>query len=215
MGYQTVLFDMDGTLLDTLGDLHASVNAILRELERPERTLDEVRAFVGNGAEALLRRAMPEGSSDAEITDALARYQAYYEAHCQELTKPYDGVLAALEALKAAGKRLAVVSNKSDAAVGILNEQYFKGLCDVAIGDAPGRRRKPWPDAAEAALRALGASKDGAVYVGDSEVDVETARNAGLPLVAVGWGFRGRRALEAAGAAVIVDTPAELLAKLI
>lgn len=208
MGYQTVLFDMDGTVLDTLFDLWACTNEILRQLGCPERTMDEVRAFVGNGAENQMRCALPEGSP--LLAEALARYRAYYAAHCRDHTRPYDGVPAMLRRLSAAGKKLAVVSNKPDQMVRSLNAQHFAGLVPVAIGETPQRRRKPAPDSVEAALAALGADKAGAVYVGDSEVDVMTARNAQLPLIAVSWGFRGREALAAAGAERIVDTPAEL-----
>lgn len=211
MAYQTVLFDMDGTVLDTLCDLWASTNAVLRELGYPERTMEEIRGFVGNGARNQLRRALPEGSSDERIDEALARYRAYYAAHCRDHTRPYDGVLPMLEALRAAGKRLAVVSNKPDEMVRVLSAEHFGTLMGVAIGETPERRRKPAPDTVYAALDALGAEKDGAVYVGDSEVDVETAKNAGLPLIAVSWGFRTREALLAAGAETIADTPEELL----
>ena len=212
MGYGTILFDMDGTVLDTLCDLWASTNAILRELGYPERTTEEIRSFVGNGARNQLRRALPEGSSDAAIDDALARYRVHYAAHCRDHTKPYEGVVPMLRALSAAGKKLAVVSNKPDEMVRILNAEHFGALVPVAVGETPELRRKPEPDAVLAALSALGAGKDGAVYVGDSEVDVLTARNAGLPLIAVSWGFRGREALLAAGAETIADTPEQLLA---
>lgn len=212
MSYNTILFDMDGTVLDTLYDLWASTNFVLRELGRPERTLDEIRSYVGNGAANQIRCAMPEGSSDAELADALGRYQAHYAAHCREHTRPYDGVTAMLETLSKAGKRLAVVSNKPQRAVTQLSDEHFGTLMRVAIGETPERRRKPAPDTVEAALSALGAPKDGAVYVGDSEVDVATAENAGLPLIAVSWGFRSREQLTAAGAQTIVDTPEELLA---
>ena len=212
MAYQTILFDMDGTVLDTLEDLWASTNAVLRALGRPERTLAEIRSFVGNGAANQIRCAMPAGSSDEAVADALARYRVYYAAHCREHTRPYPGVVPMLEALAAAGRRLAVVSNKPDGAVHALSEEHFGGLLPVAIGETPERRRKPAPDAVEAALAALGADKAGAVYVGDSEVDVATARNAGLPLIAVSWGFRSRDQLIAAGAETIVDTPQQLLA---
>ncbi len=211
MGYQTILFDMDGTVLDTLHDLWASTNAVLRELGYPERTLDEIRSYVGNGARNQIRRALPEGSGEAAIDEALARYQTYYAAHCRDHTKPYDGVLPLLKALGAAGKKLAVVSNKPDKMVRILNEEHFGALFPVAIGETPERRRKPEPDTVFAALEALGADRDGAVYVGDSEVDVATARGAGLPLIAVSWGFRGREALAAAGARTIADTPEDVL----
>ena len=212
MGYQTILLDMDGTVLDTLRDLWASTNAVLRELGHPERTLDEIRSYVGNGAANQIRRAMPEGSGEQELAEALRRYQAHYAAHCRDHTRPYDGVVPALAALNAAGKKLAVVSNKPDRAVKLLSAEHFGALLHAAIGETPGCRRKPAPDSVFAALAALDAPRRGAVYVGDSEVDVETARNAGLPLIAVSWGFRGRAALEAAGAETVVDTPEELLA---
>ena len=211
MGYDTILFDMDGTVLDTLQDLWASTNAVLRELGKPERTMDEIRSFVGNGAANQLRRAMPAGSSDEAVADALSRYQTHYAAHCRDHTRPYDGIVPALRTLSAAGKRLAVVSNKPDRAVKLLSTAHFGELMGVAIGETPERRRKPAPDTVLAALDALGAAKDGAVYVGDSEVDVATARNAGLPIIAVSWGFRSRQQLAAAGAAVIVDDPRELV----
>ena len=211
MAYDTILFDMDGTVLDTLRDLWASTNAVLRELGHPARTLDEIRSYVGNGAANQIRCAMPAGSSDAALADALARYQAHYAAHCREHTKPYDGVVPMLDTLSKAGKRLAVVSNKPQRAVTLLNEEHFGALLPVAIGETPERRRKPAPDTVYAALEELGATKEGAVYVGDSEVDVATAANAGLPLIAVSWGFRSRAQLEAAGATCIADTPEELL----
>lgn len=211
MGYQTVLFDMDGTVLDTLHDLWASTNAVLRALGYPERTLGEIRSCVGNGAENQIRRALPAGADERTLADALARYRAHYAAHCRDHTAPYGGIVPVLRALRAAGKELAVVSNKPDAAVKLLNEEHFAGLIHVAIGETPERRRKPTPDTVFAALEALGAPGDGAVYVGDSEVDVETAKNAGLPLIAVSWGFRSREALECAGAEVIIDDPKELV----
>ena len=215
MGYQTILFDMDGTVLDTLYDLWASTNAVLRELGHPERTLDEIRGFVGNGAANQIRRAMPEGSSDDALADALRRYQAYYAAHCREHTKPYAGVVPLLQKLNAAGKKLGVVSNKPDGAAKILSAEHFGTLMDVSIGETPERRCKPAPDTIEAALAALGASKDGTVYIGDSEVDIATAQNARLPLIAVSWGFRGREVLTRAGAQTVIDSPEELEALLL
>lgn len=215
MGYSTILFDMDGTVLDTLQDLWASTNAVLRELGHPERSLDDIRSYVGNGARNQIRCALPEGSGDDAIDDALSRYRAHYAAHCRDHTKPYPGVVEALRRLKDAGKKLAVVSNKPDAAVRLLSDEHFGALMDVAIGETPPLRRKPAPDTVDAALAALGAEKTSAVYVGDSEVDVATARNAGLPLIAVSWGFRSREELTVAGAATIVDTPEELLALLL
>lgn len=215
MGYTTILFDMDGTLMNTLEDMADSVNAILRQLGHAERSLDEVRAFVGNGAEMLVRRAMPDGSSEAEIAQALGLYQPYYAAHCQEKTRAYDGILPLLEELHRAGKQIAVVSNKPEGALRTLCDEYFAGLVKVVSGDMPGRRRKPWPDMVDAALEKMSADRKDAVYVGDSEVDVQTGKNAGLPVIGVSWGFRGREKLIASGAETIVDSIEELRQKLL
>ncbi len=215
MGYTTILFDMDGTLMNTLEDMADSVNAILRQLGHAERSLDEVRAFVGNGAEMLVRRAMPDGSSEAEIAQALGLYQPYYAAHCQEKTRAYDGILPLLEELHRAGKQIAVVSNKPEGALRTLCDEYFSGLVKVVSGDMPGRRRKPWPDMVDAALEKMSADRKDAVYVGDSEVDVQTGKNAGLPGIGVSWGFRGREKLIASGAETIVDSIEELRQKLL
>ena len=190
MAYQTILFDMDGTVLDTLEDLWASTNAVLRALGRPERTLAEIRSFVGNGAANQIRCAMPAGSSDEAVADALARYRVYYAAHCREHTRPYPGVVPMLETLAAAGRRLAVVSNKPDFAVQTLAKEIFPGCFDLAVGEQTGVRRKPAPDMTVKAMKDLKVSKANAVYVGDSEVDLATARNSELPCIAVSWGFR-------------------------
>ena len=215
MSYQSILFDLDGTLLDTLYDLYASVNATLRQFGRPERTMDEVRRFTGNGAEHLIRCALPDGAAEHEVREALAWYQSHYAAHCRDNTKPYAGIMPMLERLHEAGKLLAVVSNKPDRAVKLLSAEHFQGLMRVSIGEGPGKRRKPWPDTVDAALEELGSKKADAVYIGDSEVDAATAKNAGLPLIAVSWGFRSRDELRAAGAERIADTPEELLALLL
>ena len=212
--FDTVLFDLDGTLLDTLEDILAAANYTLREMGYPERTLAEMRRFVGNGAEMQVRRAFGAGADEALIQKALVQYKAYYAAHCQEKTRPYDGVLEMLAELKRLGYRLAVVSNKPDEAVRPLAAQYFGGLMDAAMGETAGRRRKPAPDMVNDALAALGADRTRAVYVGDSEVDIETARNAGLPCISVCWGFRDREQLVEAGATEIAATAPELLALL-
>lgn len=209
-----ILFDMDGTILDTLDDLCDSVNVILREKGYPERSREEIRRFVGNGARVLIDRAMPEESSEAEREEALERYKAYYEAHCEIKTKPYDGVAALMRTLRSEGKKVAVISNKPDAAVRKLCASQFPGCVDAAVGDTPERRRKPAPDNVFAAIERLGGRKEDAVYVGDSEVDAETARAAGIPLVAVSWGFRDREELLRAGAETIADTAEELMRKL-
>lgn len=210
-----ILFDMDGTLLDTLYDLWASTNAVLRELKCPERTLEEIRAYVGNGARNQIRCALPEGSADELVDKALARYQAYYAEHCNDHTRPYDGIVQMLETLKDAGKQLAVVSNKPDKMVKILSKEHLGTLLDVSIGETPQIARKPAPDTVFKALEELEVDKENAVYIGDSEVDVATAKQAGVPLIAVSWGFRTRAALSDAGATTIVDSPEELLSLLL
>lgn len=189
-----IIFDLDGTLLDTLGDLHAATNAVLRQFGYPERTMDEVRCFVGNGAERLIRLAVPEGAEE-KVPQVLAAFQSYYAAHCDVLTKPYDGTPEMLEKL---GKShpLAVVSNKPDRAVGELAKIYFPGL--YARGEGTDCPRKPAPDMVFKAMEALGA--DHCIYVGDSEVDVLTAKNAQVPCLSVTWGFRDVKTLEKAGA---------------
>ena len=205
--FDTVLFDLDGTLLDTLEDICGAANHTLRELGYPERTLAEMRRFVGNGAEMQMRRALGADADEETVAKALALYKPYYAAHCQIKTKPYAGVLELMAALKAEGFRLAVVSNKPDEAMRPLVAQHFGALADIAMGETAQRRRKPAPDMVNDALAALGADKSRAVYVGDSEVDIETARNAGIPCISVTWGFRDREQLLEAGATVRAYDP--------
>ena len=215
MGYKAVLFDMDGTLLDTLEDLRDSTNHVLRQMGYPERSLEEMRRFVGNGAEMQIRRAVPEGTSEENIRKALTAYRAYYEEHCRIKTKVYDGLPGMLCELKKHGVKTAVVSNKPDEAVKKLSEEYFGDRMDYAIGPKEGRRCKPYPDMVDAALKAMGMPREGAVYIGDSEVDVQTGLNAGLPVIAVSWGFRPREVILAAGATVIADDAGQLEALLL
>ena len=172
MAYKTALFDMDGTLLDTLEDLRDSTNHVLRAMGYPERSLEEMRRFVGNGAEMQIRRAVPEGTSEENIAKALRAYRAYYQEHCRIKTKVYDGLLDMLDALKARGVKTAVVSNKPDAAVKKLSEEYFGGRMDYAVGAKEGVRCKPYPDMVDDALKALGETRDGAVFIGDSEASI-------------------------------------------
>ena len=207
---RTILFDLDGTLLNTLEDLTDSVNYMLREYGYPARTIDEVRAFVGNGVRKLVERALPPGEGD-KTDECLKTFSAHYDLHKADKTRPYDGVVDMLRAAKSAGYRTAVVSNKYDAAVRALAADEFCGLLDAAVGERPGCQPKPAPDGVYAAMRQLGADRATTVYVGDSDVDVLTAKNAGLRMIGVSWGFRGRETLEALGADVIVDTPAEIL----
>lgn len=209
MTYKTYLFDMDGTLLDTLDDLTAAVNHTLAQYGYPRRTREEVRQGLGNGAVKLIAALLPEGE-DTPGFDAIMRdYKAWYQAHTCVLTRPYPGVPELLAHLTRQGCRVAIVSNKPHGAACELAEKFFPGV--PTFGESPATPRKPAPDMVFHALTALGAEKDTAVYVGDSEVDVQTARNAGLPVIGVAWGFRGREALAAAGAETIVDTAAELL----
>ena len=210
MSYKAVLFDMDGTLLNTLEDLCDSTNHALAQMGYPLRGIEEIRRFIGNGAEKQIRRAVPEGTSEGKIMETLAAFRAYYQDHCQIKTKVYDGLLDVLSELKEKGVKMAVVSNKPDAAVKKLSREYFGDRLDYAIGPSDGVRCKPYPDMAEEALKALGVEKKDAVFVGDSEVDVQTGLNAGLDVIAVGWGFRSREVVIEAGASKIADNASEL-----
>lgn len=210
--YTTAVFDLDGTLLNTLDDLHASANAALLAHGLPQRTLDEVRRFVGNGIRRLIRRAVPEGTPRALEESVYEDFCAHYAAHCEDRTAPYPGIPDLLEHLRAAGMRLAVVSNKGDFAVQELIARQFPDTFDAVLGEAEDRgvRRKPAPDMVVAALSRMGADRAGAVYIGDSEVDVQTAANVGCPCLSCTWGFRDRGDLLAAGAKSLVDSPMEL-----
>ena len=210
MSYKAVLFDMDGTLLDTLEDLCDSTNHALAQMGYPLRGIEEIRRFIGNGAEKQIRRAVPKGTSEGKIMETLAAFRAYYQDHCQIKTKVYDGLLDVLSELKEKGVKMAVVSNKPDAAVKKLSREYFGDRLDYAIGPSDGVRCKPYPDMAETALKALGIAKKDAVFVGDSEVDVQTGLNAGLDVIAVSWGFRSRKVVIEAGAKMIADDASEL-----
>ncbi|MBR3816432.1 MAG: HAD family hydrolase [Clostridia bacterium] len=207
--YNTVIFDLDGTLLDTLGDLHASVNFALKEFSFPERTIDEIRRFIGNGVVKLMERSTPEGTDSQTQQKCLDAFREHYLLHMKDRTAPYDGITDLLTGLKAAGIRTAVVSNKLHDAVVGLCEDYFNGLIDCAIGVSEEAERKPSPINVFKAMELLKAEKTDTVYVGDSEVDVQTAKNAGLPCIGVTWGFRDRAELAAAGAAFIAETVQE------
>lgn len=211
--YSTYIFDLDGTLLDTLGDLAASVNYALRSCDMPEHSIEDVRRFVGNGVRLLMERAVPDGASNPRFDEAFSVFRQHYMAHSLDTTRPYDGIPEMLAALKAKGCCLAVVSNKFYAATQELCRYFFFDTIDVAIGEheAEGIRKKPAPDTVFEALRQLGAEKDNAVYVGDSDVDVQTARNSGLPCISVLWGFRDRDFLIKNGAETFVSAPSEIL----
>lgn len=213
MRYDTVFFDLDGTLLDTLDDLTAAVNHVMALFGYPLHSRAAVRRFVGNGVRVLLTRAVPGGEENPHFAACEAAYRAYYESHTTVFTKPYPGIPALLEELAKRGVRLAIVSNKQDAAVQSLRIAYFPTVC-AASGERPGIRRKPNPDLLFALMEKMGATPEQCCLVGDSEVDVETAARAGIGHVAVTWGFRDREELTSAGAKVLCDTPAEVLSYL-
>lgn len=210
MKYRLAVFDLDGTILDTLDDLADSTNHALAVNGLPERSIDEVRQFVGNGIRNLIERAVPEGTG-AELTDRVfSEFREYYAVHCFDKTRPYEGILECMEKIRRDGMHVAVVSNKADFAVQELCERFFPGLSDISVGEKEGVRRKPYPDSVLHVLDSLGVKKEDAVYIGDSEVDIKTAENAGLDEIAVEWGFRDSEYLRVQGAKVLVKTPAEL-----
>ncbi len=211
MKLNSVVFDLDGTLLDTLGDLRDSVNYALEKNGLPKRTTEEIRSFVGNGIRLLIERSVPENTS-SEITDkCFLDFKEYYKDHSSILTKAYDGVIDLLTTLKEKGIKIAVVSNKADFAVKTLMEDYFMGLYDCAYGERAGVERKPAPDSVFGAISEMGGDIENTVYIGDSEVDVDTAKNANLPCIAVTWGFRDKEVLESLNPEYIVDSPGDIL----
>lgn len=215
MPYQTAVFDLDGTLLDTLEDLYRAANQTLSRHGLPCRTRDEIRAFVGNGVEMLIRRAVPNGTPEETTVAVLSDFKTIYAAVCEEHTKPYDGITDLLKALRERGIRVAVVSNKFDAATKKLCEKYFGEPVEVAVGERSGVRKKPAPDTVFEALRLLGVTAAGAVYIGDSDVDIETAKNCGMDCISVTWGFRDEGFLVESGATVLTHTPVELFSVII
>lgn len=209
--YKTVIFDLDGTLLDTLEDLKDSTNAALSAFGCKERTLEEVRKFVGNGIRNLMLQAVEGGDENPEFENIFQYFKDDYKKNCKNKTKPYPGIMKVLEELKEKGVKLAMVSNKADFAVKELNSWYFKNLGMLAVGEREGLRRKPAPDAVFQILKELSMDKESAVYVGDSEVDIKTAENAKIPCISVLWGFREKDFLKENGGTVFVETPEELL----
>ena len=210
MKYRLIIFDLDGTLLNTIGDLTDSVNYSMRFLQFPEHTEEEVLSFVGNGNRVLMERCLPGGTGTDTIDLALAKFHEYYSRHYADKTFPYEKVPELLTGLKASGYLMAVVSNKADYAVQDICKKYFDGIFDFVIGDREGIRRKPAPDPVNLAMQVLGATKEQTVYIGDSEVDIETAFNAAIPCISVDWGFRSHDQLVCAGARVIVSSPDDI-----
>lgn len=212
--FDTYIFDLDGTLLSSLDDLAASTNYALRWGGMPERTTEEVRMFVGNGVKLLMERAIPDGQQNLRFEEVYAKFREHYLKHNLDRTRPYEGVIGMLRELKRRGKKLAIVSNKFYTATQELAHHFFADTIEVAIGERENIRKKPAPDTVLEALRQLGAPKEGAVYVGDSDVDVMTAKNSGLPCISVLWGFRDKEFLIKHGATLFVEKPQEILAKL-
>ena len=210
MQYRYVFFDMDGTLLDTLDDLRDSVNTVLSRYGLAPISRYEAAHFLGNGAKHLVHCSLKGQVSPEQEEEILEEYKAWYQDHCRIKTAPYPGVMDLLARLKAAGCRMAVVSNKPDPAVRELNEYFFGGLIETAIGEKTGIRRKPAPDTLLEAMRLLEADRKECVYIGDTEVDLQTAENAGLNCICVAWGFRSIEELQAAGADAIVGNADEL-----
>lgn len=209
--YNTIIFDLDGTLLDTLIDLANSVNFSLSKHNLPIRTQSEVRSYLGNGILKLMEHAVQDGQDNPNFGAAFQDFKEHYLANCNIKTKPYTGIMELLSELKGRGIKLAIVSNKHDTAVKSLCRLHFSDYIEVAIGESKGIKKKPAPDTVMQALEKLGSNKETAIYVGDSEVDFHTALNTGMDCVLVSWGFRDREQLEMLGASLIIDKPSELL----
>ena len=208
--YKTLLFDMDGTVLDTIGDLTAAINHTMRFFGEPEHTIDEVRSYVGNGPIKLMERSIP-GKVDADnFEEHLRIYKEYYALHDRDLTKPYDGIPELMKEARSKGIKIGIVSNKHHSAVVELSDYFFGDLVDVAVGNKPNAKTKPSPDVVFEAIKELGADPLSCVYIGDSDVDAATAEAAGLDCILVSWGFRPKELLKKQKAIAVVDDVREL-----
>ena len=212
---KAVLFDLDGTLLDTIEDLADSLNHILEQYDLPVHTVAEVQQFVGNGIPKLLERAVLPDTPKEQIGEMYRQFLAYYQTHCRVKTKPYAGIPELVDALKHRGFQLGVISNKADPATQELISHFFGGRFDFVLGATESRKLKPDPAMLDAAVNALSLAPGEAVYVGDSQVDIRTARNAGMHCISVTWGFRSRETLLENGASLLADTPEELLRRIL
>ena len=210
MKYKLALFDMDGTILDTLEDLTDATNVIMEKYGYPTHGIDAVRSFVGNGLRKLIERATPADTDAAKIDAMLADFKVYYADHCADKTHPYDGVREMIARLRAKGILTAVVSNKVDEGVQELVKEYFPGLFDLAVGERPDVKPKPAPDMVFSALERMGIDIREAVFIGDSDVDLKTAQNAGIDGIFVDWGFRTPEVLRSLGAEIVVSTPEQV-----
>lgn len=213
MKKNTIIFDLDGTLLNTLIDLKDSTNFALSQFNYPQRTIEEVRTFVGNGVAKLIERAIPDGKNNPNFENCLEIFKKNYSENMYNKTAPYNGILFMLETLRNKGYKIAVVSNKFDAAVKELCKKYFPNLIDVAIGEneAQGIRKKPAPDTVLKALEQLGKTNDEAIFCGDSEVDIMSAQNSQMPCISVAWGFKDRKFLLEHDAKIIINNPQEII----
>ena len=214
MKYDTIIFDLDGTLLNTLMDMTDSVNFVMDEFGFARRTVAEVRRFIGNGILRLMELCVPGGKESDKLQPAYELFKRHYAEHCLDKTEPYPGVINMVKTLKARGYKMAVVSNKFDIGTKALVKKHFSGYIDTAIGETPGIRKKPAPDSVFEAMGILGSSKEKTVYIGDSDVDIATAKNAGLNLINVTWGFRDRALLESLSPQMMADSADEVLALL-
>lgn len=211
MAYTTYIFDMDGTILNTIEDLTDATNYAMKAMGYPIHTSDEVKGFVGNGIRKLIERAVPAGTDETGIIKTHEFFTEYYKAHCQDKTVPYDGIIELLQELKKRGKKLAVVSNKAHYAVKELADNMFLGLFDVALGEKDGVNKKPARDMVDIVLSELNESTENAVYIGDTDVDFNTAKNSEMDCILVTWGFRGEEFLAQFPAKYTVDKPEEIL----
>ncbi|MCD8105337.1 MAG: HAD family hydrolase [Lachnospiraceae bacterium] len=210
MRYRLAIFDMDGTILNTLDDLAESLNFALRKSALPERSPCEVRSFVGNGIRKLIERSVPEDTSREMQEQVFDDFTERYREHCIDKTRPYDGIPDLLRTLRERGIKTAVISNKADYAVQKLSEHFFAGLFDSVAGEKAGVRKKPAPDSVNAVLEQLKIDRAGAVYIGDSDVDIQTAANAGVDCILVSWGFRDEDFLYQHGAKTVISVPEEI-----
>ncbi len=206
-----VIFDLDGTILDTLEDLKNSVNAALKQFGYPLRTIEEVRSFVGNGVYVLMKKALPDDVDDETFDRVFAGFKDHYAQHCADHTAPYPGIIELITRLKDRGYLLSVVSNKSDREVQRLCRHYFPDIFKTVVGQKENIRKKPYPDSVNAVLKTFGLEPEQALYIGDSEVDIQTAENAGMDCILVSWGFRDIDFLRQEGAKWIVNNTDELM----
>lgn len=215
MKHELIIFDLDGTILDTLDDLYFAVNYSLKKNGLPQRSKDDVRKFVGNGIRLLIERAVPSNTDISVVDRVFADFKSYYSEHSMDNTAPYDGIIKMLDTLRNSGIKTAVVSNKADFAVQKLVSIFFNGKFDFVLGEKESMNKKPAPDMVFSVLRALGIESEKAVYVGDSEVDIDTAKNSNIDLVIVDWGFRDSEYLIEYGAEKTVSSVESLLCELL